>query len=439
MRRSTVPCLVLAMLGTAAVAHAGTVYVPAPGVSTLGGSTYEVQISLTNTAVAAREVKQVLLANDSDGTQRTGAPSTVTVQPGRTAVVKATPSFKGLVELSGGGELRYAARLVGTGPGRMGVYLPVITSDNMIKAGQAIALQGLLSGSGRTTSLTVVNLAHQAAQCTASLKRTDGTDIIAGSTFAMKPLSHRVFGDVFTGAAVTEAHAVVTCNREFFAFVHLADAATGELSYIGPSGSGESLLRLPGEAPGCPVTAACFDVKGIVHAPTTPANAVRRVVFNPVPGTYKKIRLTMDVTAGNFSSENPAALHMLFWLVKDKNFNMFGYASFRGPATNQALLRHGIGLTHPNKIRVVQPITIVPGKTYRLDYTYDTALQVVDLAIAEAGTSTVTHLLSAPNVGSFSFGATEKIVIDMGFPGTNPDEAATFGWTYRDLHVELYK
>lgn len=439
MSRSAVLSLVLAMLGGAAVAHAGTVYVPAPGVSTLGGSTYEVQISVSNTAIAAREAKQLLLANDSDGTLRTGTPTTVTVQPGRTAVVKATPTFRGLVELSGGGELRYTARLVGTGPGRMGVHLPVITSDNMIKAGQAIALQGLLSGSGRTTSITLVNLAHQAAQCTASVTRADGTAVgNPSTTIPMKALSQVFVSDVFAGGPATEVRATIFCNKEFFAYALISDAATGELTYIGPSGSGESLLRLPGEAPGCPVTAACFDVKGVVHAPTTPANAVKRVVFNPVPGTYKKIRLTMDVTAGPWST-NPAALHMLFWLVKDKNFNMFGYASFRGPDTNQALLRHGIGLTHPNKIKVVQPITIVAGKNYHLDYTYDTTTSIVDLAISETGTSNVTHLTSTPNVGSFSFGATEKLVIDMGFSGANPDEGPTFGWTYRDLHVELYK
>jgi hypothetical protein len=438
MTRSVVRCLPVLALVTSGAAYAGTVYVPAPGISTLGGSTYEVQVAISNTAIAARDVKQLSLANDTDGTVRTGAtPTTVSVQPGRTSVVKAAAGFRGLVELSGGGELRYKARLTGTGPGRLGVYLPVITSDNMIKGGQGIALQGLLSGSGRTTSLTLVNLAHQTAQCTAALLRADGTAIGTTATLNLKALSQLHIADLFTGAAATEVRANISCTKEFFAFSLISDAATGEITYVGPSGSGESLLRLPGEAAGCPVTASCFDVKGLVHAPTSVANAVKRVIFTPTPGTYSKIRLTMDVTAGPFWSDNPSALHLLFWLVKDKNFNMFGYASFRGPETNQALLRHGIGLTHPNKLRVVQPITITPGRTYRLDYTYDTALQIIDLAISEGGTTV--HLTGNPNVGSFAFSATEKIVIDMGFPGTSPDEGPTFGWTYRDLHVELYK
>jgi hypothetical protein len=150
----------------------------------------------------------------------------------------------------------------------------------------------------------------------------------------------------------------------------------------------------------------------------------------------------MDVTAGPWWPQDPRALHMLFWLVKDKNLNMFGYATFRGPGTvqpaNIALLRHGIGLTHPQKIKVIQPFAAVPGKVYHLDYVYDTRTNFLELAISEGG-AVVQRLTDKPNVGSFAFNGSEKILVDMGFPGTTPDEAPTFGWTYRDLHVELYK
>jgi len=437
MARPAVRCLLLMALLAAGAAHAGTVYVPAPGLATVGGSTYEVQVSVANTALAARDVKQTLLANDTDGTVRSGTPPIVSVQAGRTSVVKAASTFRGLVELSSGGELRYAARLVGTGPGRMGVYLPVITSDNMFKAGQTLALQGLLSGSGRTTSLTLVNVAQQAAQCTGSLTRADGTAIGSPTSLTLKPLSQLYIADLFSGGAVSEVGAAISCNHEFFAFALVADAATGELTYIGPAGSGESLLRLPGEALGCPVTATCFDAKGIVHQPTADL-PVKRVIFSPAAGTYSKLRMTMDVTVGPWWPQNPAALHMMFWLVKDRNFNMFGYLALRGPDTNQALLRHGIGVTHPNKFKIAAPFTPVLGKTYHFDYTYDTSAGVVDLGIFD-GSTVVEHLIGQPNVSSFSFNGAEKILVDMGFTGTDPDEGPTIGWTYRDLHVELYK
>lgn len=429
--------LSLLVLCAAGAAHAGTVYVPAPGPGTLGGSNYEVQVSVSNNATAVREVRQLLLTTDTDGVaQRPATPSTVQVQPGRTAVVKPAAAFRGLVEFSGGGELRYAARMVGTGPGRLGVYLPVITSDNLIRAGATAALQGLVSGSGRNSDITLVNLAQTASQCTVTLTRADGS-VIGTPVIPMKPLSVRTFPNVFTDNNI-EVRATATCTREFFLFALLTDAATGELSYVGPSGSGESLLSLPGQGAVCPPGVSCFDIKGVVHAPTNTANAVKRVTFTPTPGTYAKIRLTLDVTVGNWSAIDPTAIHMLFWLVKDRNFNMFGFASLRGPGGDQAVLRHGIGLTHPQKFRIIQPLVAQTGRTYHLDYTFDTRTSFLELAISEGG-AVVQRLTGAPNVTSFGFNPGENLVIDMGFSGTNPAEGPSFGWVYRDLHVELSK
>ena len=429
--------LSLLVLCAAGAAHAGTVYVPVPGPGTLGGSNYEVQISVSNNATAAREVRQISLGTDTDGVaQRPATPSTIQVQPGRTAVVKPAAAFRGLVELTGGGELRYAARMVGTGPGRLGVYLPVITSDNLVRAGATATLQGLVSGSGRNSDITLANLAQTASQCTVTLTRADGS-VIGAPVIPMKPLSTRTFPNVFTDNN-TEVRATATCTREFFVFALLTDAATGELSYVGPSGSGESLLSLPGQGAVCPPGVSCFDIRGVVHAPTTAANAVKRVNFTPVPGTYKKIRLTMDVTVGNWSAVDSTAIHMLFWLVKDRNFNMFGFASLRGPGGDQAVLRHGIGLTHPQKFRIIQPFVAQTGRTYHLDYTFDTTTSFLELAISEGG-AVVQRLTGAPNVNGFGFNPGENIVIDMGFPGTTPAEGPSFGWVYRDLHVELSK
>lgn len=436
-RRPILRCLLLAAFAAAGAAQAGTVYVPVPGPGALGGSSYEVQVSITNPTALAAEVKQVLLINDTDGTPRPAPPSTVTIQAGRTTVVKPGAAFRGLLELTGGDDLRYSARIVGTGPGRLGVYLPVITSENLIGAGKTAFLQGLISGSGRASDVVLVNVAQVASQCTAALNRADGSAVVAPVTLALKPLSSLLIKDVFAGGNAVDARVSLSCTKEFFAFALLSDAATGELAYIGPAASGASTLRVPGQGAICPPTAFCFDTKGVVHQPST-ATPVKRVIYTPQPGTYSKIHMTLDVTVGPWWPTNPAALHMLFWLVKDKNFNMFGYGSLRGPATDQALLRHGIGLTHPQKIKVVQPFAPIAGRTYRLDYTYDTKTPFVELAIYD-GATVVQRLTSLPNVGSFSFGAGENILVDMGFPGTNPDEAPTFGWVYRDLHLELFK
>ena len=77
MLRPLVRSLLLASLCAAGVAHAGTVYVPSPGLGSIGGSAYEVQVSVSNTAAAAGEVKQALLATNTDGTQRSTPATTV--------------------------------------------------------------------------------------------------------------------------------------------------------------------------------------------------------------------------------------------------------------------------------------------------------------------------------------------------------------------------
>lgn len=440
MSRPLVRSLFLVALCSAAAARAGTVYVPTPGIASVGGAAYEVQVAVTNAAGQPRETRQLLLTNDTDGTQRAGATETpVQVLAGRTAVIKPGAAFRGLVELTGPADLRYSARLTGA---RLGVQLPVITSDNLFKGARAAALQGLSSGSGRAADVALINLGHQAAQCTVGLFRADGSALAPASTVALKPLSQVYFANALGNAgAVTEIRAAVSCTRDFYAYALLSDGATGEVSVTLPAGSGESLLNLPGAGPACPVGAQCFDVKGVVHQPTQ-GDPYKRVALVPQPGTYTKIRLTMDVLHGGWNPANPRAQHELFWMVKNRNFDMFGYATFRGPGSganpNTSLLRHGIGLTHPQKIKILKPFTAKPGTLYRLEYTYDAAAKTLELLTYEGG-QVVNRLSGTPNVSSFSFTADDRLFVDIGFDGTNSDEQPTLGWVYSNLHVELSK
>ena len=440
MSRPLVRSLFLAALCAAGAAQAGTVYVPTPGVSTVGGTAYEVQVSVTNAASQPRETRQLLLANDTDGTQRGGSQSTpVQVLAGRTAVIKPGASFRGLLELSGPGDLRYSARLAGT---RLGVQLPVITSDNLIKPNQTAVLQGLVSGGGRAADVALVNLGHQGSQCTVGLFRADGSSLAPAATVALKPLSQVYFANALGNAgSVTEVRAAVSCTRDFYAYALLTDGATGEVSVATPAGSGDSLLQLPGAGPACPAGAQCFDVKGVVHQPTA-GDPYKRVALAPAPGTYTKIRLTMDVLHGGWNPANPRAQHELFWMVKNRNFDMFGYATFRGPGAganpHTALLRHGIGLTHPQKIKILKPFTAKPGTLYHLEYTYDAAARTLELLTYE-GNQVVNRLTGSTNVSNFSFTADDRLLVDIGFDGSNPDEQPTLGWVYSNLHVEVSK
>ncbi|MFL6262586.1 MAG: hypothetical protein ACJ76Y_23045 [Thermoanaerobaculia bacterium] len=445
MLRPVLRSYLAASLCAAGAAHAGIVYVPSPGIAPVGGATYEVQISITNTAAAANDVKQALLATNSDGTQRPVLPSTVTVQPGRTAVVKPGSSFRGLVELNGGNDLRYSARLTGTGPGRLGVYLPVITADNLVSGGKTVYLQGLIGGSGRATDLTLLNLASTASQCTASLFQADGTLLAGPVTIAMKPLSHQAVSDIFSGGSAVDARATVSCTQSFFAYALISDAATGEVSYVGPAGNGSSGIGGTPPPASCPTGAICFDAKGIVHQPT-PAHRVQRVTFPAPAGNLSRLRMSLDVTVGPWYAPDPAGKALLYWFVLNRNFDMFGTFYFRGPdpvhpaqVQSEALLRHGLELTHPQKLKIEQPFQAQVGRTYHVEEIYDLRNGALSVTITDTATGQIVNqLVGVPNLRSWTLKPTDVFLIDMGFTGTNVDEVPSDGWTYANVHLEVY-
>ncbi|HKV11850.1 MAG TPA: hypothetical protein VJ725_27135 [Thermoanaerobaculia bacterium] len=442
MTRSAVLRLSLAALFAASAAHAGTGYVPLPGIQTVGSATYEAQVLISNNATQTREVKQVQLATDTDGTPRGAAPAGLQIAANQTNVVKPAATFRGLLELSGSTDLRFAARLVRTGQDSLGVQIPVVTSDNMQAANLSLTLQGLIAAGTRTTDITIVNVGKQAAQCRVSLYRADGTTVLANSEVNLKPLSHRYFVNVFSGLAAeaTEARATVTCNRDFFAYALLSNSATGELAVVEPSGSGESLLTVPGAEPACPVGATCFDAKGLVHQPTK-AEPVKRITFNAPAGTFTRLRLSLEVTVGNFYPQDPDGKHLIYWFVINKNFDMPGMLYFRGPNAYTALARHGVGLTHPEKKKIVQPFQGVPGRTYKVENDYDMGRGVLTIRVTDVETGEVkVNMTDAPNVAKVTLTTADKFLVDMGFPeGKVPDEVPSYGWAYRNVHLEVIK
>src|SRR5258706_6075427 len=150
MTRSFLSSCLLAILGAAGTAHAGIVYVPLPGQATVGSTTYEVQVSIVNTAGQTATVNQTLLSSDTDGTQRTGVSAIPQlVLPAQTVVVRPGGAFKGMLELSGAATFRYSARLVPAGTAGAGGDLPLITSSSPPQTHRPLHRQGLVSGERR--------------------------------------------------------------------------------------------------------------------------------------------------------------------------------------------------------------------------------------------------------------------------------------------------
>lgn len=443
MSRSLPTCLLASSL-LASAAWAGTVYVPLPGLSQVGAATYEAEVAATNMAAPAASTNQVLLANDTDGTQRPGQPAALQVPGNRTVIAKPGAAFRGLLELSGSPNLRYAARLAGKGAaGAMGVALPVITSDNLKAANGSLVLQGLTRTTNRATHLTLVNLGRFPATCTVTLLRADGSSLGAASTATLKPLSQRYFPDLFSvvpGAAdQSDLRAAVSCTREFFAYALLTDSSTGEVAVVEPSGSGESTLSVPGAEPECPTGATCYAAKGVVHK-ATKEKPVGRVTFNATAGNATRVKLTLDVTVGDWFEADPDAKHLVYWFVINKNQDMPGMLYFRGPDQYTAMARHGIALKHPQKIKIVTPLQAVPGRTYRVVNDYDFAKTTYTVTVMDAANGEIKATLTgAPNVSKYTLKTGDKFLVDMGFPeGVTVDEVPGYNWTWSDVRVEVY-
>lgn len=440
MTRSLAVC-VLALVLAAGSAQAGTVYVPLPGLTQAGTASYEAEVTVANSAATTANVNQYLVAADSDGTQRPGPANGLQVLGNLTAVVKPGAAFRGLLELSGSPNLRYGARLAGKGQaGALGVALPIVTSENLFAANGSLTLQGLTATATRSTHLMLVNVSKYGAQCAFSLVRADGSAIGAAVTVNLPPLSASYRADVLGAAGLSDARATVSCSREFFAYALMTDGATGEVAVVEPSASGESSLTVPGAEPECPAGATCFTAKGVVHRPTTSA-PVGRLTFAAPAGVTTRLRMTLDVTVGPWYPKDPDGKHLMYWFVVNRNQEMPGMLYFRGPDAYTAMARHGIGTKHAEKIKIVKPFQAIPGRTYRIVNDYDMGKGKYTITITDLASGELKQTLEGtPNVTKMTLKTGDRFLIDMGFPeGAIPDEVPTFGWTYSDVAVEVYK
>lgn len=440
MTRKLVLCLSLYLLGTAAV-HAGTVYLPLSGYELVGSKGWEPVAFVTNGSSVAGEFKQLLLHADTDGTTRPPNPTAQQVAAGESAGLALSPTFEGLLELSGPAGFSFSGRLDRT-DGSDSVELPILSSETAAAAGSTLYLQGLRRGTTLATDWTIVNLGWTAANCSISAFSVDGGPIGPAATVTVKPLSTRVFADVLQILGLAAADYVrgqVSCDQMFYSFAMARDAENGDIGLIEPSGRGNSGLVLPGEGGNfsCPAGAACFEAKGLAFKPTE-NEPTKGFNFAVPPGTYERIHFEMDVKHGGWNAEKPSGKHMLFWLVKNRNYYMYGYSNFEGPSKNNVFFRHGVGLTHPEKIKLSDSFAAQPGHTYHLDYTYDTRENFLSLVISENGAE-VASIHGQPNVNAIDFAGGDEGVLGIGFDGSNPAERPTYGWEYRDIKIQWLK
>jgi hypothetical protein len=311
--------------------------------------------------------------------------------------------------------------------------LPLISSDDLGAPGQPLIVEGL-ADDARKTSLAIANLSDSVARCSVNLATANGMPTGELSTLEIAPRSQRYLYSALAGlGGLTGVRAIVSCDQSFYAFAVISDPATGQMTVVDPM----PLTKATAAAP-CAVSSKslCFDAKGVVHQPTT-ATPVKRYAFPVPPGTYGRVKMSLDVTVGPWYPGDPDGKHLIYWFVLNRNFDMLGMLYFRGPAAYTALSRYGIGLTHPKKIKLVKPFKGLPGHTYHCENDLDMAGGVIDITITDKATGEVVRLRGNANVKQLTAKAGDRFIIDMGFPENKvPDEVPSFGWTYRDIHIE---
>ena len=320
-----------------------------------------------------------------------------------------------------------------------------IPADEAFRGGESLTLRGLFVAADVETSLELINLAPAANRCTVALTAADGSRLAPVISLTLKALERRPVADVFEGLTdpyvLTAGQASVSCAGDFSAIAQVTDRASNWTDRIAPQ-MADTPLALPDVAVDCPVAAACFDAPGLVHVPEPPPGApVGRVAFPAPAGVVKRLRLSLDVTVADWYAKEPNGKHLIYWFVIDKNLDMPGMLYFRGPGKNEAFARHGIGLKHPQKIKVIKPFAAQIGHTYHVDNDYDMGRRVYTVTISDKETGQVKVVLtSKPNVASYTIKPRAKFLVDMGFPpDLVPTEVPSYKWQYSDVHVEAYR
>ena len=445
MSQNVARCLLLAAPSTAGVAHARVVYVPLPPIAEGSDGLDQTRVSLHNGASGSLGADPYLF---SKGIEAAPRKSHLAIKGGGTSDLKLPGRADGLLRISADDAVAPVARLVGTDPRKgIDVELPLITDDNRFQGGQTLALDHLLLSTASASNLALVNLARTDNLCTLTLATGDGAEL-ATTSLNLRGLENRAFVNAFErlieegSTFETPARASFSCAQDFYAYALVTDLVTGRIEAVTPQeAAADQAVRKPATVPVCPTGAVCFDKTGVVFTPAPlPGVPVGRVTFPAPAGVAKRLRLSLDVTLADWYKQDPAGKHLIYWFVVNKNIDMPGLLYFLGPHKNQAFARHGMGLTHPQKIKIIKPFTGKVGHTYHVDNDYDMANQVYTITITDTATGHVEQTLTGkPNVTAYTVKPGSNFLCDMGFfPDKVPSEVPSYKWKYANVHVEAY-
>ena len=457
MKRAFLNGLALSLLGIAAPAFAGTVYIPVPDGTGANGSTQTVKIWLTNTGTSQVTVKTTYLDADKDGIQRTTAAVADNVPAGRTILFSGSvPGKVGLLEIDAPNDVSIDARLVTTAGNRT-LYsaLPVISSANLFAANKTAMVQGL-EGDNQTKTFSgvgIVNLAKQAAQCTVKAFRADGSQIAGNVILPLKPLSFQYYSDALgaLGALkVTDARLTLSCNQSFYLYGTVASGATSQLLYLMPSATGSSLTAPdtgtppppappPPPPPPPPSHGNVFQVSGLFHTVVRGHEKQSYDINLDHEVKAKKIVVDLDVVPGPWNLAKKPGNHALVWLYRDKfRSNTIANVNAFGPDRYTLKMNENFDLPKGGVQAKEVPVPWEQGTRYHLHYVYDAEHNLITAELSANGS--VVKSMEMPGTTKDHAIAVKKTGMKIEFghwPNQEGPEVSNYDWRYYDLKVEF--
>jgi hypothetical protein len=435
------------LLAAAASVQAGTVYVAPASNFTLNNVEFTTELQITNPTASNQSFTIHFIPSFTDGADRPEnfEPTKVTIAARKTVVFRdgVVPAGQdGMLEISSD-ELVISARLVpskGSSTG-LGAPLPVVTSNTQRGSGNTQFLQGVSRTGNKFTSFGIVNTSTAVSQCTVDITSFGGGKLIPTAELSIQPLSHSYWRDVFGAVSlesVSDARIQVNCTRDSYPYALLMNTSSlAATAFLPVEGAGLSNFTPPGVATACPAGATCFDAPGLFHTPTF-GNTTYRQTVNVPAGTYRQVKVTVDVRNGGWFSSLPDGIHNIFWLFNGDWRSTLGYINVRGPGKNVMTALTHAGMSSPDRPKA--GLSMTPGQTYTLEWVYNASGRQI---------STILRSASGDVASSINQGAGRNVIASDGtfdlWVG-NPDhrnegylEIPSIGWNYSNLHIEFIK
>ncbi|HEX4966200.1 MAG TPA: hypothetical protein VF173_35655 [Thermoanaerobaculia bacterium] len=450
MNRALPGVLLASLLGIAGPAFAGSVYVPIPDPNGPNGSTHSVKIWVSNSGKTQSNLRTTFLETDTDGTHRTTPGTPATVAAGKTILFGGAgiAGKVGLLEISADStNVAINARLTTQGRGGQTSYseLPVISSANLFASGKTATIQGLGrdSHTGDVSSLGIVNLGQQAAQCQANVFRADGSQIASTVNLSLKPLSFLHFSDalgILSELNATDVRIQVSCNQPFYLYGAVFTAASSQLMFLSPASAGSSLTA-PEEPTQQPPTVSgnVFSVPGLFHT-ASPGNEKKQYKIDFAKVIHsKKVIVDLDFVPGPWNTAKPAGNHALIWLYRGKfRSNSIANVNAFAPPKTSLKMNENLDLPAGGVQAKEVPVPWEMGTLYHLHYVYDFAANFITADLTTGSQTVVSTGMQGTSKARTVDIPTTGMTVEFGhYANQEGPEVASYGWQYLNLRIEF--